>query len=456
MRKILTVIFTFLARFIAVLLAACTTIATVLALLLSSLDHTLLQAETYQRALREHKVYAQLPALISEQDSMIKTWLLGPCGGNVLACPAGKAAPEIQACLMKYLGDEILGDISSGKRKPTLAETQTAQDCLDQFATSDPTLMTPKPSSGQLALLKDLTSSQWDALLLRLLPQDIAQKLTETALNKTLAYFKGEVDTAQLPLAPLKAQLTGAGGTELIKLMLKSSPACTKEQQAQINAGNFSDDESPPVYCAAEGETQRNLSAELQKRLDRAASEIPETVTLFPGSSGQDPLPSLNILSTTPQIARQRIYTGIRFSPLLVLFLLLLVALFGVRSLRGWMRWWSLPIFIGGLITLSIGIASLILFGWAWGQYVIPTIPSSVGPTLSKLGRELTQSLVKDLALWLVLESGLLTLLALGLFLASGRIPPPPNRSLPPLAPPGTPGGPVLRQQKSKRKRKDR
>ncbi len=59
---------------------------------------------------------------------MIKTWLLGPCGGNALACPTGKAAPEIQACLMKYLGNEILTDIGSGKRKPTPAETQTAQD----------------------------------------------------------------------------------------------------------------------------------------------------------------------------------------------------------------------------------------------------------------------------------------------------------------------------------------
>src|SRR5258706_4771 len=445
MRKILAAIFTIIARLIAVLLAALTIIATILVLLLSSLDHTLLQAEIYQRALQEHKVYAQLPALISEQHSMIKTWLVGTCGGNALACPTGKAAPEIQACLMKYLGNEILTDIGSGKRKPTRAETQTAQDCLDQFVASHPTSSRAhKLSGGQLALLKDLTSAQWEALLLHLLPQAVAQKLTETALDKTLAYFKGEVDTARLPLAPLKARLTGVAGAELITLLLNSSPACTKEQQAQINAGKFGDDESPPIYCAAEGDALRNLSAELQKRLDRAASEIPETVILFPTPSGQDPLPSPNILGKNPQIARQRIYTGIRFSPLLLLLLLLLVTLFGVRSLRGWMRWWSLPIFIGGLVTLIVGVASLTLFGWAWGKYVILTIPASMGPTLSELGHELTQSLVNNLALWLMLESGLLILLALGVFLASSRVPPPLNRSLPPLAPPGTPGGPVL------------
>jgi len=101
------------------------------------------------------------------------------------------------------------------------------------------------------------------------------------------------------------------------------------------------------------------------------------------------------------------------------------VALFSVRSLRSWMRWWSLPIFIGGFITLSIGIASLTLFGWAWGKYVVPTILSSVGPTLSKLGRGLAQSLVNDFAPWLMLESRLLTLLALGLLLGSARLPPP-------------------------------
>src|SRR5258707_11921200 len=144
MRQIFAAIFSIIARFISVLLAAFTIIATILVLLLSSLDHTLLQAETYQRAVREHKVYAQLPALISEQHLMIKTWLLGPCGGNALACPTGKAAPEIQACLMKYLGNEILTDIGSGKRKPTPAETQTAQDCLDQFAALHPASRTPK------------------------------------------------------------------------------------------------------------------------------------------------------------------------------------------------------------------------------------------------------------------------------------------------------------------------
>ena len=63
MRKIFAVLFTLIARFIAVLLAALTVIATILALLLSSVDHTLLNAGTYKRAFLENKVYEQLPAL---------------------------------------------------------------------------------------------------------------------------------------------------------------------------------------------------------------------------------------------------------------------------------------------------------------------------------------------------------------------------------------------------------
>ena len=69
-----------------------------------------------------------------------------------------------------------------------------------------------------------------------------------------------------------------------------------------------------------------------------------------------------NLIGEDPQVMRQRIDTGIRFSPLLVLCLLLLVAVFGVRSLRGWLRWWGIPIFIAAFITLSAGITSLIFF----------------------------------------------------------------------------------------------
>ncbi|HXD10176.1 MAG TPA: hypothetical protein VN653_08950, partial [Anaerolineales bacterium] len=451
-RNIFGVFFTVIARLIAVLLAALTIFATILALLFSSLDHTLFQAGTYERILLEQKVYEQLPVLVADQLPTIEGRLANPCIEYPLACAIYSAPPEVQACVTKSLDAAILDDIGNARRKPTPAETQTVQDCIDQFDLAHSTSDSLRVTSRQAGLLRDLTPAQWEVLIQHLLPADDAQKLIETVLEETLAYFKGDVNAVRIALTPLKAGLTGQAGAELVKLLLKSAPPCTLQQAAKINAGDFGGADETPIYCAAEGETLNKLSVNLEERLDKAASELPESAALIRAPSKPDSLPGLSVLGNNPQIMRQRIYTGIRFSPLLVLVLLLLVALFAVRSLRGWMRWWSVPILIGSLITLGIGVASLTFFGWAWGKYVIPAIPPSAGQTLSALGRELAHSLVKDLTLWLVLESGLLAFLALGLLMGSTRVPPPPNRSLPPLAPPGTPGGPVLIQPKSKRK----
>ena len=73
MRKIFVVIFTFIARVITVLLAALTVIATILVLLLTSVDHTLLNAAIYKRAFSENRVYEQLHALVLEQLPTIKS-----------------------------------------------------------------------------------------------------------------------------------------------------------------------------------------------------------------------------------------------------------------------------------------------------------------------------------------------------------------------------------------------
>ena len=44
-----------------------------------------------------------------------------------------------------------------------------------------------------------------------------------------------------------------------------------------------------------------------------------------------------------------------RLSPLLSIVLLLLVTLFGVRSFKGWLRWWGIPFLVVGIL-LGVGV----------------------------------------------------------------------------------------------------
>ena len=131
----------------------------------------------------------------------------------------------------------------------------------------------------------------------------------------------------------------------------------------------------------------------------------------------------------------------------------MLVALFVVRSLSAWLRWWGIPIFTASLFTLVIGVGAFFMFDWVWGRYVLPYIPSSLSSSFGEISHDVARTLANDLAKWITLEAGLLTLLALGIIVISARVKPPPDPSLPPLAPAGTPGGPILRSSQKKKKK---
>ena len=91
--------------------------------------------------------------------------------------------------------------------------------------------------------------------------------MTESTLDEAISYFRGETDTVQLPLAPLKARLTGQSGEELRALLLSSQPACTAEQQVQIKDADLDSAGVPFITCSATSELQLQLSSLAQELL---------------------------------------------------------------------------------------------------------------------------------------------------------------------------------------------
>jgi hypothetical protein len=114
-----------------------------------------------------------------------------------------------------------------------------------------------------------------------------------------------------------------------------------------------------------------------------------------------------------------RIRMGIRFSPLLSLSLLTLVTLFGIRSLKDWLRWWGIPLFITGLIVTIIGIAILPMLDWAWVIYVLPQFPSPLSAGVPSLARELMDSVARALTTPITLEAAIIGLLGLAAIIGS-------------------------------------
>ena len=86
-----------------------------------------------------------------------------------------------------------------------------------------------------------------------------------------------------------------------------------------------------------------------------------------------------------------------RLSPDLPLLVLLFISLLVVRSPRGWLRWWGIPIFFSGLVALGLVIASTVFFDQAWLAVLANRLPLYLSPALVNLGHDVVQAILHTL-----------------------------------------------------------
>ena len=102
MRTVFTAIFKFIARLLAVFLALLTILATIGVVLLSSIEHTLLNPLTSRQAFVKNKVYERLPVIAAREFSIVKNLLAGPCAE---ASPSTDAENQIPRNCFNQYGD---------------------------------------------------------------------------------------------------------------------------------------------------------------------------------------------------------------------------------------------------------------------------------------------------------------------------------------------------------------
>ena len=407
-------IFAVILKFVAFLLAVLTIFATIFVLFFLSFNRILLNPQTYRQAFAENKVYEKLPVVTAYEFELVKNLITEPC-----------------------------------------AESVIANSCLDQAvntAQPDETANTGGLGVEGTIFINGLNPDQWSSLVSYLLPKTDLEESAEKTVDELIAYFKGKTDTVKMPLTNLKLRLTSLTDQKLTQLLLDSQPTCTQEQQTLIMSNGVGGTGSSPIFCSASGGTSQALSVDLLRRLDIVASEIPEYIIVIKPPSPSNPPSLQRLIGQDLQATLQKINANTQYIPFLPVAMLLLVSLFAVRSLRGLLRWWGVPIFIAGLFTLILGIVMFFMFDQIWLNTILTRLPPFLTSGFGEIIYGISHSLTDDLSQRIMLEAGIVTLLSLVVILISNRMPAPPDPSLPPLAQPGTPGGPVLNPNKKKKK----
>ncbi|MGB7539550.1 MAG: hypothetical protein WBM17_13505 [Anaerolineales bacterium] len=426
MLEFLGALINFAIRLLAVLLCLAFLVTIVIVLLLVNADSMLLSPAVYQSALVRERIYDRLPSLAAEQIYLSMhpagegvSW---ESGGN----PLQYAGPEAQSCSMDALGEPAFRDILGGLRPPTPQEIAAMSECGVGPSSSG--------TGGAPEFFKVLSIDQWGSVLRTLLPADWLQGQVESVLNQAFKIL----DTPGAPLSitidmrDFKKRLTGPAGTDAMMQIIQALPPCKAD---------YIPDASNPsslLECKPPDEMMAVIEPGITTALAEAAKTIADQVDLLEPVRASG---ALNLeQSGLPVGPRQILQIGrwiVRLSPILCIGILILVTLLVVRSWRGFLRWWGIPILAAG-----VGVLLTAIVIWVGLDVVISlgreNLPANISPGVFDTGAGILVFIAHRYALVTGGEGIVLGFIGLGFVVVSffiGRG----KRPVPAAAPPAAP-----------------
>jgi hypothetical protein len=359
---------------IAVILAILFVITAVIVLLLFNVERGLLRPGLYKAAMVEHELYERLPGLLAKQLHGSMTY--NPCEEDPSLC--------------------------EGEGPPGEGEGEGEGD------------------GGPPEFFTNLSEDDWEKLIDGIIPKDWLRTQVEGVLDQVFALLEtGDVESGVvISMVGLKQHLAGEEGMQAILELIQAQPPCTEDQllmlsQLEIDMSSV----STLLTCSPPQEILDMFLPNLRPILDEITGGIKDETNLLEtlGEGGD-----LNI--DFQAIGMVRLI--IRLSPLLPLVLLLLVTLFGVRSLKGFFLWWGIPLLVVGVIGFSGSLMVPFLVNWAISMYGSAALPGGFSPDFLTLGFDLVRFVLGSLARAIGRQTAISGIVGLGFVIASFFIKP--------------------------------
>ena len=367
------------ARLTAALFAILFIIAALLSLLLFNFERHFLDSDLYKRVLLEERVYDSLPRLLSTQIAAGMT--NNPCDEEPNSCEGN-------------------------------GEAESEED-----------------EGGPPEYFQNMDANQWELLLGEILSANWLQEQTESVIDQFFEFLESDetTPTISISLVDLKARLLGRNGVDTVLNIVDVQPPCNDDQISDLKDMIENDmSEADLLSCRPPQDLLDRYIVTIEDTLNEVIGSLPDEANLgesFMESEGSEPQEDS---TDEMQIGRtlRRIRYVMRWSPIVPIGLLLLVAVFGVRSFRDLLRWWGIPVMVTGLIALILSILSMPIFNWLLSTYVESRIPGYLSAEFVQLGFDLGRSAIRSYVKSITLQAGILSLVGLVFSAASAFIKP--------------------------------
>lgn len=277
-------------------------------------------------------------------------------------------------------------------RRAFTAETYQQAFARSNFYDQLPALMansmlaTTTDPSQLPVVMRGMSQQAWEGYFRAMLPQETLKAMGDETLNSVFAYLNQQTDTVQVSLIPLKTSMVSEAGTQAVFALLATQPACTLEQIAQATMGLLNSNEIQ--FCNPPAELLPLLTPVIQGQTQAAAMAIPDQLPLLTAPLQNDPRQTLQ---TTRMV--------MKLSPILPLGFLLLLTIVAVRSLKDWLSWWGIPLFITGGLAALMGLAGAPIFGAALRGILSNQLPALLLGLANDLASAMLQALLMPI-LW--------------------------------------------------------
>jgi hypothetical protein len=158
----------------------------------------------------------------------------------------------------------------------------------------------------------------------------------------------------------------------------------------------------------------------MQSILDGVIEDLPDEALLERDLFGGQEEESLGNEGMGPDINFKTARLLMMLSPTLPIIFLLLLTLFGVRSIKDFLLWWGIPFLVAGLLALGLSLTAMPVLNWGLETFAMDRIPGMVHPDFTQMAFDILRTLVQSFICAVAIQAGVITIL--GLFLTGGAI----------------------------------
>src|SRR5512143_2351380 len=147
--------------------------------------------------------------------------------------------------------------------------------------------------SGLPVMLQGLPQQNVETFLRTILPPDVLKSVGDETLSSIFAYIDQKADSAQVSLAPLKANIATDTSVQAVYGLLSNQPPCTVDQLLNMGVQLL---QQQLTLCTPPPDIQPLLTPVIQVQLQAISASLPDSVTLISADATNDPRERLRLV----------------------------------------------------------------------------------------------------------------------------------------------------------------